>query len=161
MGAIEALGEKGSHPEGRAEAPHLPLFHSEEMVRWQEFRPLPLLVLCLRSQNSPNTFSLSGDCACWRATLAPDIFSNQAGFRVVGRESSFSAPRCAGMRPKVTSLGNQRALFTAGGVNFDLKLTINVPCSQVNATDNSNPRNWTNNMPLYALINTFYSSVFV
>ena len=39
------------------------------------------------------------------------------------------------MRPKVTSLGNQRALFTAGGVNFDLKLTINVPCSQVNATE--------------------------
>ena len=26
MGAIEALGEKGSHPEGRAEAPHLPFF---------------------------------------------------------------------------------------------------------------------------------------
>ena len=142
MGAIEALGEKGSHPEGRAEAPHLPLFHSEEMVRWQEFRPLPLLVLCLRSQNSPNTFSLSGDCASWRATLT------SSASRVQGRgESSFSAPRCAGMRPKVTSLGNQRALFTAGGVNFDLKLTINVPCSQVNATDNSNPRNWTNNMP--------------
>ena len=79
---------------------------------------------------------------------------------VQGRgESSFSAPRCAGMRPKVTSLGNQRALFTAGGVNFDLKLTINVPCSQVNATDNSNPRNWTNNMPR-VLINTSYSAVF-
>ena len=154
MGAIEALGEKGSHPEGRAEAPHLPLFHSEEMVRWQEFRPLPLLVLCLRSQNSPNTFSLSGDCASWRATLT------SSASRVQGRgESSFSAPRCAGMRPKVTSLGNQRALFTAGGVNFDLKLTINVPCSQVNATDNANPRNWTNNMP-WVLINTFYSAVF-
>ena len=144
MGAIEALGEKGSHPEGRAEAPHLPFFYSEEMVRWQEFRPLPLLVLCLRSQNSPNTFSLSGDCASWRATLT------SSASRVQGRgESSFSAPRCAGMRPKVTSLGNQRALFTAPGVNFDLKLTINVPCSQVNATDNSNPRNWTNNMPRF------------
>ena len=79
---------------------------------------------------------------------APLSLLTSSASRVQGRgESSFSAPRRAGMRPKVTSLGNQRALFTAGGVNFDLKLTINVPCSQVNATDNANPRNWTNNMP--------------
>ena len=147
MGAIEALGEKGSHPEGRAEAPHLPLFHSEEMVRWQEFRPLPLLVLCLRSQNSPNTFSLSGDCASWRATLAPDIFikpgSGSWGVQFLspplrwhaslgdelGQSTRSVHRRWCQLRPQVD---NQRSLFTGQ-----------------RHRDNSNPRNWTNNMPRY------------
>ena len=144
MGAIEALGEKGSHPEGRAEAPHLPFFIRR---KWSDGR------------NSGRFLFWSFACtlkilrilsAFQRIVLVGALLSllTSSASRVLGRgESSFSAPRCAGMRPKVTSLGNQRALFTAGGVNFDLKLTINVPCSQVNATDNSNPQNWTNNMP--------------
>ena len=160
MGAIEALGEKGSHPEGRAEAPHLPLFHSEEMVRWQEFRPLPLLVLCLRSQNSPNTFSLSGDCASWRATLAADIFSKPgSGSRGV----QFLSPPLRWHASLGDELGQSTRSVHRRWCQLRPQVTINVPCSQVNATETT-PTLGTGQTTCRGLagvlINTFYSAVF-
>ena len=125
-------GDRGSGGEGqpsgrKSRSSPSPFFHSEEMVRWQEFRPLPLLVLCLRSQNSPNTFSLSGDCASWRATLAPDIFSKPGsgswGVQFLspplrwhaslgdelGQSTRSVHRRWCQLRPQVD---NQRSLFT-------------------------------------------------
>ena len=133
MGAIEGLGEKGSHPEGRAEAPHLPFFirrkwsdgrNSGRFLFWSFACALKILRILSAFQG----IVLVGALLSLLTSSATKPGSGSWGVQ-------FLSPPLRWHASLGDELGQSTRSVHRRWCQLRPQVTINVPCSQVNATE--------------------------
>ena len=157
MGAIEALGEKGSHPEGRAEAPQLPFFiwrkwsdgrNSGSFLFWSFACALKILRILSAFQG----IVLVGALLSLLTSSATKPGSGSWGVQ-------FLSPPLRWHASLGDELGQSTRSVHRRWCQLRPQVTINVPCSQVNATETT-PTLGTGQTTCRGmagvLINTFY-----